>query len=324
MDTQRPGVVIIAALAVACSDRTPTDALELRKVRANEEAIAWSDWSAPLNLGPVVNSDSADQHPGISKDGLSLYFGSNRAGGYGGLDLYVTRRDNLEAPWGPPVNLGPLVNSDAPDFAPNFTPGGHQLFFHSGRSGGCGALDLYVARRRDRQDAFGWEAPANLGCVVNSAFDDAGPTVVEDEATGVTTLTFNSSRPSGPGGLDIYQSTRVGDAGAFGPAVLIPELSGPFRDTRTAISRNGLELFLSSDVTGRVGGIGGQDIWSSARATTADPWSTPVNLGAGVNTTAFDGGPALSFDGTTLYFFSNRSGGSGGNDLYVTTRSRLR
>src|SRR3989454_2800028 len=54
------------------------------------------------------------------------------------------------------------------------------------------------------------------------------------------------------------------------------------------------------------------------------PWSTPVNLGAVVNTTAFDGGPALSFDGTTLYFHSNRPGGFGGNDLYVTTRARLR
>jgi hypothetical protein len=48
----------------------------------------------------------------------------------------------------------------------------------------------------------------------------------------------------------------------------------------------------------------------------------PVNLGSGVNTAAFDGGPAISFDGTALYFFSNRTGGSGGSDLYVTTRTR--
>ncbi|PYO34033.1 MAG: hypothetical protein DMD74_12110, partial [Gemmatimonadetes bacterium] len=66
-----------------------------------------------------------------------------------------------------------------------------------------------------------------------------------------------------------------------------------------------------------------QDLWVSTRATTADPWSTPVNLGPTVNTTAFDGAPALSFDGTTLYFFSTRPGGFGGNDLYVTMRQRV-
>ncbi len=170
---------------------------------------------------------------------------------------------------------------------------------------------------------LGWEPAENLGCVVNSTANDAGPTIFEDEATGITTLYFTSTRLGGPGDFDIYQSTRVGDDGEFGPPVLVPELSGPSRDTRTAISRDGLELFISSEVTGRAGGVGGQDLWASTRATTLDPWSTPVNLGPVVNTTAFDGGPALSFDGTALYFFSNRPGGFGGSDLYVTTRTRL-
>ena len=124
----------------------------------------------------------------------------------------------------------------------------------------------------------------------------------------------------------MYQSTRVGDEAEFGPAVLVPELSGPYRDTRTAIRRDGLELFLSSDVTGRPNGVGSQDLWVSTRETTSDPWSAPVNLGPTVNSTAFDGAPALSFDGTTLYFFSERTdlGGLGKRDLYVTTRTRLR
>src|SRR2546429_440444 len=80
-------------------------------------------------------------------------------------------------------------------------------------------------------------------------------------------------------------------------------------------------MILSS---GRPGGVGSEDLWVSTRASTLDPWSTPVNLGAVVNTTAFEGGPALSFDGTTLYSHSNRPGGWGGNDLYVTTRTQLR
>src|SRR2546426_491173 len=107
------------------------------------------------------------------------------------------------------------------------------------------------------------------------------------------------------------------------PGVDVTELNGPYRDTRTAIRRDGLELFISSDATGRSGGVGGQDLWVSTRATTADPWSAPVNLGPTVNSVSFDGAPALSFDGTTLYFFSARPGGVGANDLYVTTRTRL-
>src|SRR3954467_9964908 len=72
---------------------------------------AYSDWAAPVNLGPIVNSAFIDAGPAISRDGLTLYFGSDRPGGFGGLDLWVTERASLEAPWGAPVNLGAKVNS---------------------------------------------------------------------------------------------------------------------------------------------------------------------------------------------------------------------
>ena len=197
------------------------------------------------------------------------------------------------------------------------------MYFHSFRPGGCGLADIYVSRRRDTRDDFGWGPPEDLGCVVNTPYVNAGPTIFEDETTGITTLYFTvqNNPPGSDQGFDIYASARIGDEGAFGAPVLVPELSSPFRDTRTTIRRDGLEMILSS---GRPGGVGSEDLWVSTRASTLDPWSTPVNLGAVVNTTAFDGGPALSFDGTTLYFHSNRPGGTGGNDLYVTTRPRLR
>jgi len=88
-------------------------------------------------------------------------------------------------------------------------------------------------------------------------------------------------------------------------------------------------MFLGSD---RVGTLGAIDLWVSTRGTTQDPWSTPVNLGPVVNTTVTDARPALSFDGTTLYFQSTRPGGLGPCDtptgpcifdLWVTTRTRL-
>ena len=296
-----------------------------------EDQPAYGPWGMPVNLGPVVNSPYNDNHPAISKDGLSLYITSGRPEGVNGVNLlqfeeiWVSQRASRDADWRPPVNLGPAINSIGSNTgSPTFTPDGHRMYFHSNRPGPCGLADLYVARRHDKRDDFGWGSAKNLGCVVNGPFADNGPTYFEDERTGITTLYFTSTRPGGPGDFDIYASTRVGDEGEFGPAVLVPELSGPGRDTRTAIRRDGLEIFLSSDVTGRVGGIGSQDIWVSTRATTLDSWSTPVNLGPTVNSMAFDGAPALSFDGTTLYFFSERTGGFGKRDLYVTTRTRLR
>jgi WD40 repeat protein len=318
-------LVMLLALAQGCASDNDALGPASKATRTDAQALAqFSAWSTPTNLGPVVNSASNEQHPSISRDGLSLYFVSNRPGGFGLNDIWVTQRADPAAPWGPPHNLGLAINTSSNDFAPDLTIDGHRLYMNSDRPGGCGGSDLYVARRRDQRDDFGWTPPENLGCAVNTVYDEAGPTFFEDGATGIQSLLFTSfNRPGGLGDFDIYLSTRTGDGEAFGPAVDVTELNGPFRDTRTAISSDGLELFESSDVTGRFGGIGSQDLWTSTRATTADPWSTPVNLGAAVNDVAFDGAPALSFDGTELYFFSLRPGGQGAFDLYVSTRTRL-
>ena len=329
------------ALAQACNtDRglvAPGGSKPLAADAAAEDQAAYGPWGTPVNLGPVVNSKYNDQHPAISKDGLSLYISSDRPGGFGMLDIWVSHRDSIGAPWGAPQHLGPNINSGGMDLAPTFTPDGHQMYFHSTGRGGCGDADLFVARRHDKRDDLHWEPAENLGCVVNSPFKDAGPTYFEDEATGITTLYFTrqNNPPGSDQGWDVYASTRIGDEAAFGPPVLVPELSSPFRDTRTAIRRDGLEIFLSSgrpgdDVVGH--SAGSEDLWVSTRATTSDVWSPPLNLnlvnqqlgGPPINSASFDGAPALSFDGTELYFFSARPGGVGANDLYVTTRTRLR
>lgn len=115
-------------------------------------------------------------------------------------------------------------------------------------------------------------------------------------------------------------------------AVLVAELSSPFNDQAAAIRRDGLEIFLLSDRPGSIPpppGLPGQgaDLWVATRASTSDPWSTPVNLGPVVNSQFIDGGPALSSDGTALYFYSPfRQGNVGGPmfDIWVTTRTKLK
>jgi hypothetical protein len=113
----------------------------------------------------------------------------------------------------------------------------------------------------------------------------------------------------------------VGPDGTFGPASLVREIDTIFRETRSAIRRDGLEIIFSSN---RPGSLGPIDLWVSTRESTDDPWSEPVPLGFPVNIAGFQTrSPGLSADGTTLYLGSDRPGGFGGVDLYVSTRTRL-
>jgi hypothetical protein len=286
-------------------------------------AQAFSDWSPPVNLGPLVNSASNEQRAAISRDNLSLYFISDRPGGLGSFDIWVSHRTRVDDPWGTPQDLGPNINTTGYESAPSFSPDGHWLYFGSNRPGGCGGFDIYASHRKDITDDFGWEPAVNLGCDINSPQDDDGPTLFVDDEEEITFLYFTSlNRPGNVGDWDIYVS-QMNEDGKFGPAVLVPELSSPFRDTRTAIRRDGLEIFITSARPGGVGPEPTLDLWVSTRTETADPWSIPVDLGPVVNSTTNDGGPSLSRDGTTLYFNSDRPGGSGAHDMYVTTRTKL-
>lgn len=270
-----------------------------------------------VNLGAPVNTADSDQHPALSANGLSLYITTQRAGGAGGDDLWVARRANPQAAWGAPQNLGSVINTGSNDRVPTFSRDGRSMFFGSNRPGGQGGIDLYLSTRTDPQDDFGWTAPVNLGPGINTAADEDGATFFEDLATGANTLYFTSNRPGGPGDYDIYASRRNAE-GLFAAPVLVNELSSTGRDTRTALRRDGLEIFLTTD---RPGGLGLLDVWVARRASTLEPWSAPFNPGAPLNTTANDGAPALSADGATIYFYSTRPGGLGSNDLYVATRN---
>jgi hypothetical protein len=301
-------------------------------------------WSMPVNLGPVVNSSFHEWATAISKDGLSLYITSSRPGGVNGPNLgkrneiWVSQRASIDAPWQAPVNLDayntrPVINVfGSGNSNPNLSADGHLLFFQSPRPGGYGTVDLYVSRRTNKHDDFGWQEPVNLGGLINTPYEQSTPDYFEDEETGIIVLYFASNRPGGPPGSlpgteHQYVST-LGDDGTFGPGVLVPELSSRYNDVHAMIRRDGLELFLSSDRPN--GRIGAYDIWVSTRNSALDPWSPPVNLGPTVNYPGYGTSrPALSWDGTTLYFNSNRPGGFNApayltGDIYVTTRERMR
>jgi hypothetical protein len=122
-----------------------------------------SEWSAPVNLGSTINTSFNEQGPNLSKDGLSLYFGSDRPGGLGSFDLWVARRACSDCPWEAPENLGPVVNTAASETGPGQSIDGHLLFFTSTRAGGQGLSDLYLSQRADAKDDFAWGPPVGLG-----------------------------------------------------------------------------------------------------------------------------------------------------------------
>ena len=88
-----------------------------------------------------------------------LYFASNRAGGTGLQDLYISERLSIEDPWGSPQNLGISINSGSNEVCPTLSTDGHRLYLVSDSPGGCGGQDLYVSRRRDKRDNFAWSLP---------------------------------------------------------------------------------------------------------------------------------------------------------------------
>ena len=281
-------------------------------------APPFSEWSPAVNLGSTINSQFNDNGPALSKDRLSLFFTSDRPGGLGGNDIWVVQRGSREAPWGEPENLGPTVNTAVNEGVPSFSRDGHVMFFNSVRSGGFGFNDIWIARRADTHDDFGWEEAVNAGAGVNTSADDAGATYLENEEAGTPLLYFGSTRAGGPGSFDIYVSAQAAD-GSWEAAVLVPELSSPFIDQRPSIRFDGLELFQASN---RPGGSGFTDLWVSTRPTTLDAWSAPVNLGTSVNGPGTDFTEFISSDRETLFLASNRPGGLGNFDLYVATREK--
>jgi len=288
-------------------------------------APIYTGWSVPVNLGPVVNSAAGEGGPALSADGLSLYFYAIRPGGLGDNDIYVSQRPTVNDAWGPPMNVGSPINSTATDFVPSFSTDGHWMFFASARAGGFGGADLYQSYRTDIHDDFGqtatnpggWQTPTNLGPNVNTAAAENGNGYFDNN--GHPQLFFGSDRLGPVGNADLYVSSQQAD-GSWGPAALIPELSTTATENRPTLRQDGLEIFFYS---ARTGGIGGSDLWTSTRATVDAPWSTPVNLGAPVDTTDTEIHPYLSSDAKTLVFSASRPGGSGGLDLYMTTRAQI-
>jgi len=264
---------------------------------------------------PNVNTSYEELNASISADGLSLYFISNRPGGVGGRDIWVTTRQTTDEDWGEPVNLGPTINTPAGEWWVSISYDGLSLFFDTRQSGTSSAIDdLWMATRETTDDD--WANPANLGPTVNSSADDYTPSISSDGLT----LYFTSGRAQGGYGLyDLWATTRATIHDSWGtPENLGPTVNTSAYELDPCISADGRILFFTIGMNncGSRCGHGGTEIWMTRRATTDDEWGEPVNLGPTINSSAFEDYPNVSADGSTLFFRHSLSSRAIGGDIW--------
>ncbi len=154
-------------------------------------------WTEPENMGPVVNTDYWESSPSLSPDKKDLYFASNREGGYGGRDIWVSHRMS-NGKWGRPVNLGSDVNTAADESCPFIHADNQTLYYNSNGHMGYGITDLFLSRKLNDDT---WSKAENLGYPINT-IDDEGSLIVASDGK---TSYYASERSDSRGGLDLYR-----------------------------------------------------------------------------------------------------------------------
>jgi outer membrane protein OmpA-like peptidoglycan-associated protein len=153
------------------------------------------DWAKPFDLPPPINTPGWESQPSISSDGRTLYFTSNRKGGYGGYDIWKSTL--TDKGWGNPVNLGPNINTAFDEQSAFIHPDDSTLYFCSDGWPGLGGKDLFVSRLgKDGQ----WGKPVNLGYPINTSGDENGLTLTAEGSHAF----YSSNNLDGYGGFDIY------------------------------------------------------------------------------------------------------------------------
>jgi len=157
----------------------------------------YGTWTEIQNISEKVNHpDAWDSQPTITSDGKSIFFVSDRDGGYGGYDLYKTQKDD-KGEWAAPENLGPTINTPGNEKSPFIHTDSQTLYFSSDGFMTMGGYDIFFSKL----DSTGnWKQPRNIGYPINSYDDDIGFFASTDGRFGF----FASNKYDGKGGWDVY------------------------------------------------------------------------------------------------------------------------
>lgn len=168
-------------------------------------------WSDIRKLSANVNHPIYwDSQPTIASDGLTLYFASDRPGGFGGIDLYVTHKDPKTGVWSIPKNLGPTINTKGDEKTPFIHSDSETLYFASTGHFGFGGFDIFYTRKNDKGE---WIEPENIGSPINGATDDTGLFVSSDTKSGYFfSYDEGKVRGRGVGRYDLYSFDLYAEA----------------------------------------------------------------------------------------------------------------
>jgi len=160
------------------------------------------EWSIPKALGKNINTKHRETHASISVTKQTMYFTSNRPGGFGGMDLYYSQKQN-DGTWGKAINMGENVNTLRNEEGPFIHPDDTTLFFSSNGHIGMGGYDLFMSFKQTDNT---WSKPVNIGYPVNSPSDDV----------------FYIASPGG--NYAFYVTNQIGSSGTNGIYMLgLPE-----------------------------------------------------------------------------------------------------
>lgn len=160
------------------------------------------EWTEPKKVEGINDPVFWDSQPTLASDGKTLFFASDRKGGYGGVDLYSTVKDKSTGIWSTPENLGRIINTRYNEMSPFVHSDFQSIYFSSDGHPGVGGLDIFFARK----DTTGnWTTPKNIGIPINTSGEDVGFFVSTDGHYGY----FASNLPSrvkgkSVGKYDIY------------------------------------------------------------------------------------------------------------------------
>lgn len=205
------------------------------------------NWTTPEKLGPSINSKSKESHISISADARTIFFSSDRPGGYGGMDIYtVSKLPNGK--WGKAKNLGPAINTEYNDDAPFIHPDGKTLYFSSAGHKTMGGLDIFKSVNIKGR----WTTPMNIGYPINSTDDDIYYTPTPDGKRAY----FASYRKGSKGRTDIFL-VKTPDAEKVGLFVLkgkiINSQGQVVAGSKVTVSKNGktVGIYTPNSATGK-------------------------------------------------------------------------
>lgn len=187
--------------AFTAADKTVK--LKIYRIVWLPDANRWGD--ELVEAVPFNDKEYSVCHPSLSKDAKTIYFASDKPGGYGGVDIYMSMRE-IGGQWGTPINLGPKVNTSGDEMFPYIANDG-TLYFASNGHLGLGGLDVFsTSMVKTGNKMTNWTEPENLGYPINTNMDDFNYVIADDNKKGY----FCSNRPGGQGDDDIYSFTKKG------------------------------------------------------------------------------------------------------------------